>query len=464
MKCDLIHRISRELSLEFVVNISSVKEFKFNVENTLYKELDYWKIVLGDYGVDNDSVINPDLLHALAPYLLTTLKMMDRIPNEVSDSFDDRMQMYFNHIRYWSRIIDDEQIECFISMNFPHEVYDYVIYSLCKTKGIKTLFFTQTQVLGLVQLLDNIEDNDIKLGEYADIDLNLRTLSPVCEKHLAAMTTSYQKPFYMEINQEQLDFKFSLLERVKKIIKINLRRLVKLNRFFHYSTKDYSKRIYLELKFGIKADKNLLKYYSSIATPPDLTLKYIYVPLHFQPECTTCPQGDVFVYQELMLAILLETLPNNTFLFVKEHPFQGVQGRSEKFYEKFLKNEKIVWIKTDISSVELIKHSMAVATVTGSAAWESLFLGKKVLLFGSVFFQYAPGVFQVRNLLDCKKYFSEIIKTDEKVGIDDIKKFLIHLEERSIHGWTDPLYESLSDIGYHDNLNNLVINLVKRLS
>ncbi|WP_218275832.1 hypothetical protein, partial [Pseudomonas sp. MPR-AND1A] len=73
--------------------------------------------------------------------------------------------------------------------------------------------------------------------------------------------------------------------------------------------------------------------------------------------------------------------------------------------------------------MELIKKSQAVATGTGTAAWEALFQEKTVLLFGHPSFQFAPGLSIIRSQEDCKKAIDASV-AGTKPSIKDLKLYL----------------------------------------
>jgi hypothetical protein len=126
-------------------------------------------------------------------------------------------------------------------------------------------------------------------------------------------------------------------------------------------------------------DSNIKKEYERVQQNPDFTKKFIYFPLHYQPERNSSPQGGFFVDQILMAETLSASLPDGWFIYIKEHPIQWlVRGlsyfsyRFRGYYEVLarLKNVKLVPMKTN--TYELIKYSQVVATITGTAGWEAL--------------------------------------------------------------------------------------------
>src|SRR6056297_3420002 len=89
---------------------------------------------------ENDLIpLDNELLNNLAQCESIALKMMDRhadIPE-----YWKRKKLYLKHVRYWNHIFQTRKIDLFIGSNLPHEVYDYILYSISVHYGVKTLFF-----------------------------------------------------------------------------------------------------------------------------------------------------------------------------------------------------------------------------------------------------------------------------------------------------------------------------------
>lgn len=461
---DLISSFTSEIKPETLVCISSLSEQDFvKPECKNFINVQYSAAIYGQFP-DDHSTIDQQLLEALSPYFFTTIKMMERSSPELVYSFDDRLKIYHAQVRFWNNIIEKHKVDCFIGINYPHELYDYVIYTLCKVKKIKTLFFCQTQINGYIQLLSDIGENDLLLKQDIWPNIEKNQLSSIMQNHLETQCGNYSKPFYMELNQSALEKDFALKTKINKVVSL-IKRVI--NKLFKIKPIPFSKIVnhfFFDQRFGSKVDLELANAYRKVAINPDLNKSFFYLPLHFQPECTTCPQGNYFVNQELMIDIVLKSLPSNTFLYVKEHPFQRPHGRRPEFYEKYSQERNLVFVNKDFNSQELITHSSGVVTVTGTAGWEALFKNKNVLLFGNIFFQYAPGVFQVNSLETCRQAIAVALSKNKLPTTKQMISFLYILEQNSIRGWVDEVYEKHSEISYEENLITLKKSLLNFLS
>jgi hypothetical protein len=126
--------------------------------------------------------------------------------------------------------------------------------------------------------------------------------------------------------------------------------------------------------------------------------KYVYFPLHLQPELTTSALGDVYENQLYALECLRKILPDDWKIYVKENPNQyrlttyPLYWRKQSFFLKRIqKMHNVVLISDDVDTNKLICNSVFVATITGTAGWEALVSGKQALVFGHAWYGMFPG-------------------------------------------------------------------------
>lgn len=205
--------------------------------------------------------------------------------------------------------------------------------------------------------------------------------------------------------------------------------------------------------------RQLFRFYDEHAVEPDLSQRYIYVALHYQPEMTTMPLAGAFVNQLLIIELLAYCIPKDVLLYVKEHPNQDWPCRSISFYESILKVPNVYLIRRDYNTFELSRHSIAVATATGTVGWEALFMQKPVLLFGTCFYQYASGVLKIKTLEDCQSAIYKIIHEGYKPSLYELKLFLKAMDETCFLGGSQEYQIELSGLSKEENLKNLWENL-----
>lgn len=127
-------------------------------------------------------------------------------------------------------------------------------------------------------------------------------------------------------------------------------------------------------------------------------LRYVFLPLHTEPEVSLLVYGRPYVNQIEIVRMLAMSLPIDTVLVVKEHPWM-VGKRSLGAYQKMLDIPRVRFADPALEARILIKHANLVAVVTGSVALEAAMLGKPVITFGDCPYNLLPDT-MVRRCTD----------------------------------------------------------------
>jgi hypothetical protein len=217
--------------------------------------------------------------------------------------------------------------------------------------------------------------------------------------------------------------------------------------------------------------KALKKEYKKLEKKPDYQKKYVYIPLAFQPEHTTLPMGGVYDDQLLMIDMVSQTLPDGWVIYVKEHlpqwyPFhtQAYHYRYKGYYKHIDQKKNVILVPAETNPRELIKHSQTVATVTGTASWESLLSNKPSLVFGSVWYMHCKGIFRISEEEQCKDALQKI-EQGYRVEQGDIIRYLHAVNKVSVKAKN---YKSRSfkeeGISKEENINTLTQLLSKAIN
>jgi hypothetical protein len=147
-------------------------------------------------------------------------------------------------------------------------------------------------------------------------------------------------------------------------------------------------------------------------------LRYVFFPLHTEPEVSLLVYGRPYINQIEVLRMLAINLPVDTVLVVKEHPWM-VGKRSLSAYQKMLDIPRVRFADPALEARNLVKQADLVAVVTGSVALEAAMLGKPVITFGDCPYNLLPDT-MVRRCADprhLQALIRDVIvdyKTDEK--------------------------------------------------
>lgn len=173
-------------------------------------------------------------------------------------------------------------------------------------------------------------------------------------------------------------------------------------KYFHKILYKKFNKFYLNKKYNDKGIHQL----------PD---KYVFFPIHAQPELALMLFTKYFTDQREVIKYVAKSLPIDHQLVVKDHPVSWGQ-RSDSYYQALenVYNISIVHPKTNIH--ELILGASAVVTITGTAGIESLAHDTPVVTFGrenhAPFYANFSSVITIENIYDISKSIEEAIGTD----------------------------------------------------
>lgn len=188
---------------------------------------------------------------------------------------------------------------------------------------------------------------------------------------------------------------------------------------------------------------------------PDFERKYVFVPLHYQPEASTLVCAAKYEKQLFLIDSLSKSIPSETLIYVKEH-YALLGHKQIRFYRELSKYPNVVLIDPWIDSHELIKKSEAVVALTGTAGFEAILYRKPVLLLGRVFYENAPGVIGLKDIYgEYKKALSEW----RQPSLEEVELFLTECFETMYPGC---VYTILPKVLSRDNIKKVSDSLVNQ--
>lgn len=442
---------------------------------------------------DYDFNLNIDLLKNYASEELQAYKMMDRMdPYRNCFSFMERQAHFRKLLRYWEGVMDILQLDMVISASIPHRVYDYALYLVCKQKNIPFLSFSYTHFFGQIIPLKSCNTiGDRFSKEYNELANSDKTINEI-EQLLIPEVSSYfervkldyskGKPKFVsieEVKDKKSSGAFSLAIKFFKdvfvtekdryigkegILRNGMPSYVKINRdqlTTRLSLYHYSKMKMLTNRYK----KELNKRYDSLAWEPDFKQKYVLYNLHYQPEATTSPGGDIFVDSNIILDALSKNLPDDYLIYVKEHPAQfhshreGHTNRIMSYYDNLLLHKKVRIIPLHFDPFKLIRSAEAVATIGGSVGWEAMALGKPVISFGLSWYENYNGVYKVKDEASASKIFQFIksFKFDER----DLVAYLAAFGQKSIKAYYYRGLKKEMNLSEEECINNLTNSILE---
>lgn len=417
-----------------------------------------------------ENYLDKDILTNFSFFEMIGLKMMDRLDVFGSFSYNERVDFYRYLLNYWINYIKKNDIELVISPITPHRVFDYCLFVAAKILKVKFLSFKWTTKYDLLLPVSDIFDfNLLKDEKTSDLDLDIIEM---CNKY----RLDYDKSIPLDIIDQNKNIKnsifnkflnnFSSFKKVKHLFKDSKSYLKEKNvSYIDSNYKNYQIK-YLNYK-GRRFKENLKNEYLKYSTKPDLDkIKYIYFPLHYQPEETTVPSGGVFYDQILCLKMLCDTLPDDYRILVKEHStqfhhnFEGERGRSKNFYKHLLNLKNVIIVDLSINSFKLIDKSICVATITGTVGIEAIARSKNVLVFGNAWYKYCEGAHIVNSKKSIKNALNNFNAISDKSVENYFRKLIANGAFRAYHYKDNKIYSIISKKASITNLTKSVLNFL----
>lgn len=350
-------------------------------------------------------------------------------------------KMAINKLAFWSEMVDKDKLDFYINSNVPHLADDFACYHVCKVKGIPAAFTYRMPIVPGVSarlyIPYDIEDHGFVYNEegalvtylpsskyekplsedleiiFNEVVLGNHTLSTLSKDHVLrrggnppAQYTPPQKalPFWENVRanfinkKDSSSFVTSLMAR-----KISLR-----------NKKSYRKNAITEI--------------------PDCP--FVYYALHMQPEASSSPLGGFYADQLRAIRFLSDVLPSGWKIIVKEHPHQKLEERDLSLYNDILESANVELISMEFSSDALQQKSIAIATLTGTAAFEAWLKGKPSLVLGNIIFETAPGIYKLKTKDDALSAFEKISSGVMHTN-DDIYHYFQYLNEATFFAHLD---------------------------
>lgn len=401
-----------------------------------------------------------DQLKEIAFHEAMALRMMERNDSN-TDSFRhrDRVQFYYDGLRYWGAVLDDLRVDVVVFEEPPHQASNYILEVVARQRGVKTLSFFRTTLMDQRDSDSGLRMRFLPISSFEAGSELVRAryrealdqprqrevaLSPGIETYLSSLQGNFGEATAVHLFDQVVEAQ-ELLGAAREPLPQRLQRRLarwlgrravdrwltrvrlmlpggfdndqkQRRRSFLSSRMTYWEHLYYKLK-AMRRKRRMLRYYQRVAVRQvELDQPFIFCPLHYQPEQSTSPLGDYYVDQLLMVELLSEALPEGWRLIVKDHVSQYVSSyarygesfRTRAFFQRLTILENVELVSLQQDTFDLVDHSRAVATVTGTTGWEALNRGTPAIVFGHAWYRDCAGAFYTPSREALRQAIAEI--------------------------------------------------------
>lgn len=449
-----------EGNIEVVYNTVS-DEFLRNAKSLLSKDhipANYWdqhRGVLPESLVAQKVFPEARLLEEMKACLDIFFPMMERL-NYANFRAGRIYEFYLRYVVYWLTMIRVGKPDAVVFGTIPHEGADFVLYYIASILKIPTLIIERTIFHDSSLLLKDIYNYPQVPDDYngtGEIDNTFH------EAYLA-----YQK---------------RTLAREKKTNRNAFKRLLKALPDFYknepvvdtvYSLMNtrpaYLSDQYNRFRANLKSKKSL-DFYNDYAIRPSREKKSVYFPLHFEPEKSTLPMGGKYWNQLYVLEMLLQALPKDWIIYVKEHPRQfdrsilkNELARDLDFYKRLLADSRIQLLDLSVSSDEMFAISSCITTITGTVGWEAIQKEVPVLVWGYPWYRDCPEICFVNEVEEASAYLKTVDEEAVAIDIAAIKRYAGWIKNEVSYSGSNVM-SIYTEVSEEENERNLGMSVVQ---
>lgn len=459
-----------------------------NTDTKIFKYLDFEKGIIKDIDRVNGNELDEKILKKYANIETLSYKMMD-FYNTGGNKFSLRelRQAYYNQLVFTLNFLKKFDPDIIFFTNVPHSFSSLLLSLVAEINKIKIVFKREISIPGKFifqdnffnkDVLENVDEENCPLeirkknidffNQYKEKIVNndfkeiVRIFSPTRDhilKNNEYLIKKYNKFFLFYIFLRQISFEIPTIIYYYFFKNYIIEDSYKIKgKLFRDSLMSISYQKLELLKADFRKYKLITKYIS-LTEKINLKKKYIYFPLHYQPEATTYPFGNYFIDQINAIKLLSANLPDDVFIFIKEHPDTfnlgrqswviGDYSRDLNYYDELKSIKNVIFTPLNYDTLTLIKNSLCVSTISGAAGLEAVIDGKPTILFGSPWYTDCEGVLLCRTHDECKTAINSILENN---SVDKIK----------VNNFLQKASFSVFD--YKDNIDYISTKLIEKIN
>ena len=383
----------------------------------------------------------------------------------------DCLRLLRLHVQFWIGHVEKFSPDLVLFVNLPHEGYDLVLSAVCDYFNIPQYSFFQCQYSPSFYVYGKSRQGwepinkcfFSKQEQLTSIEKKNITAYNWIDDYISKLEGSKQF-FYMVSSDYCVDTtSVSRVVRVKFVIKrlINIIKRISSRNRYEYALEYLEARLSIlqvslsELLYQTRSKKSTFKHRCLVENR-----RYIYFPLHLQPELTSSIMGGIFNDQAYALSLLSDICKSkNIIVLAKENPKQTHFHRFKKWFEDIYDLPNVYLVDSSIDTHQLTSGSLCVATISGTAGLEALARQKPVICLGnsSVWWKHFDGVykFDEQTLADAGDFIDSLISPSQRAhrSPSDLRsQLLFDVAERCYDGCVDISY--LKNFGLSETENN----------
>lgn len=439
---DILKDSIKELEKNKYINICKwiVGENDTKVE---HNNIIWWWDIVYKEKYDNKVVLSDNELEYLMQYYHVFEQHLAREKIFELYSNYEVKNIIFKFIYYFKNLIVKNNVDLVLFSDVPHGAYDLILYYIAKLYNIKTIFLMSSFWPGHTFIYEDLND----IGKYDNKINEKLKLEQTFKKNLPYMNK--------ETFNQKMKRKAKILWNTKKYLQNKKNDFIN-NKIIYKNLSNYV-LMHIERETKRLREKRIFftKYKDYFCDKIRENEKFVYFPLHLQPEMTTDTLGGIYYDQLFAIEKLRKILPDDWMIYIKENPKQTYYMRGEQFFERLKSITNIRLLSKEVDTYKIMEKCQFVATITGTAGWEAITGGKQALVFGLAWYRYLPGV----TIYSDNTTVEEIL--GKSIDYDKLCTSAYNLKLTTSLFVNDEYYKNLIENFNIDENNNKIFNVLK---
>ncbi len=422
---DLNHHLKKSFLNQNIVDFKK-QWFYWDYQSDIHKEpdIEYLKYFEKKYGID-----------------LWKIAFSERIFSDFQKfhnfSKDEILSILENDCKFFEHVLDEVNPN-FLIIKLADFHRSQLLVELCNAKGIKVLMLIQSRLGFRSYISSSISKTD----NYVNIKNNEKPVTfPVLQEYLKKFD-KFKQSSKIQSGGIGMSIKDKINSFLKWIFQTYDDEYRKTYDHFGVTVFQVLKNVIIQ-EFTRNSRQRFLEK-NSIKNP-DFKEKFIYFPLHVQPERNIDIDAPYYSNQFVAIDNIARSLPIQYKLYVKEHNSMKFRNwRQKSFYNSILNLPNVKLIHPSLNPLEIIKNCALVITIAGSAGLEAAFYEKPSIVLADVSYSSLSCVKKIKNIEELPNAIRESLGI--KVNPYELRNFIEYQEKNSFEFDEVELRNELSKI------------------
>jgi len=325
-------------------------------------------------------------------------------------------------IKLFEKILCDISPEFLIMTLQPNSQHNFLLYTICKAKGIKILMLSPTGLKNRYVITQEQEKLDAHVLNNFEVrkTKNFDEIRKFHEENNISDLSKSHMTTYQNSNSMYLKAAFSYLFQPSDNV----------NTHYTYYGRNKLKVIFKMISYTLrkKSRENFLNKNS--LQNIESSKPFIYFPLQMVMERVLLIGAPFHTNQIEVIKNIIKSMPVGFDLVVKEHPSQILRGwRSISDYKEIMKLPNLKFIHWSVPSKDIIEKCSLVISIKSSSSIEAALRQKPSIIFSNVGFNIPNSVHKILDFTDLPKQIR--VSLNSKVELTDVNRYVSLMEEVS---------------------------------